>query len=233
MISIVIPVYNEAENILRQLEEIKKKVNSVTEVLIIYDFDEDSTLPVIKDNYDSFRDLNVLMIKNDIAPGVVNALKKGFSCVKGDYVLVLMADLSDDLTVVGGMVKKMEEGYDIVCGSRYMKGGKQIGGGIFKKTLSSLAGKSLHILTRIPTNDVTNNFKLYRRSVLENIRIESIGGFEIAMEITVKAFKKGYKITEISSIWTDRSSGHSNFKIWKWIPHYLRWYYYCIFKFSS
>lgn len=230
MISIVIPVYNEAENILEQLKEIKKKVNSITEVLIIYDFDEDSTIPIIKDNYDSFKDLNILMIKNDIAPGVVNALKKGFSCVKGNYVLVLMADLSDDLSIVGDMVKMMDEGYDIICGSRYMRGGKQIGGGIFKKTLSSLAGKSLHVLARVPTNDVTNNFKLYRKSVLDNIKIESAGGFEIAMEITVKAFKKGYKITEVPTTWTDRTSGQSNFKIWKWIPHYLKWYFYCIFK---
>ena len=68
MISIVIPVYNEAENILKQLEEIEKKVSEVKEVLIIYDFDEDSTLPVIKNNYNSFNDLNILMIKNDIAP---------------------------------------------------------------------------------------------------------------------------------------------------------------------
>jgi len=233
MISIVIPVYNEADNILEQLEQIKKNVSFIKEVLIIYDFDEDNTIPIIKNNYSNFKDLNISMIKNDISPGVVNALKKGFSVTKGNYILVLMADLSDDLSIVDKMIKKMDEGYDIVCGSRYMRGGKQIGGGVFKKTLSSIAGKSLHFLARIPTNDVTNNFKVYRKSMLDKINIESTGGFEIAMEITVKAFKKGCRITEIPSTWIDRTSGQSNFKIWKWTPHYLKWYFHCMFSFNN
>lgn len=231
MISIVIPVYNEADNILEQLERIKKNISFIEEVLIIYDFDEDSTLPVIKDNYSTFKSLNISMVKNDINPGVVNALKKGFSIARGKYILVLMADLSDDLSIVDKMIKKMSEGYDIVCGSRYMRGGKQMGGGILKKTLSSIAGRSLHLLAGISTNDVTNNFKIYRKTMLDQIIIESTGGFEIAMEITVKAFRKDFRITEIPSTWIDRTSGKSNFKIWKWVPHYLKWYFYCIFNF--
>lgn len=233
MISIVVPVYNEDKNILRLFTQIQDNILQDKETLVIYDFDGDSTIPVVKANTENFKSLCIKLVKNNYGSGVVNALKKGLDTVSGEYVLVLMADLSDDLSIVDKMIKKMDEGYDIVCGSRYMKGGVQLGGGIFKKSLSYLAGKSLKFLSRIPTNDVTNNFKMYRRSILKEIHIESTGGFEIAMEITVKAFKKGYRITEIPSIWTDRTSGQSNFKIWKWIPHYLKWYYYCIFKFSS
>lgn len=230
MLSIVIPVYNEADNILKLFNQIKKNITVDKEILIIYDFDEDNTIPVIKNNKDIFKNLNISLIKNDLGPGVVNALKAGFKNVRGEYTLVLMADLSDDLALVEKMIKEIKYGYDIVCGSRYMKGGKHIGGGILKKTLSSLAGRSLHILSRIPTSDITNNFKMYRSSILRELNIESNGGFEIAMEITVKAFKKGFKIIEIPTVWSDRTSGESNFKIWKWLPHYLRWYFYCIFK---
>ena len=78
MLSIVIPVYNEAENILNLLNEISRNIKFKKEILIIYDFDEDNTIPIIKSNYDTCKDLNILLIKNDIRPGVVNALKKGF-----------------------------------------------------------------------------------------------------------------------------------------------------------
>ena len=71
--------------------------------------------------------------------------------------------------------------------------------------MSRIADLTLHFFTRIPTHDATNNFKMYRSSVLKDIKIESTGGFEIAMEITVKAFKKGYKITEIPTTWNERT----------------------------
>jgi hypothetical protein len=98
-----------------------------------------------------------------------------------------------------------------------------------------LAGVSLHYLTGIPTHDVTNNFKLYDKSLLDEIPIQSTGGFEIAMEVTVKAFKKGCPICEIPTIWRDRTAGASRFKVWKWAPHYLRWYLYAVMpsRFSS
>ena len=229
MLSIVVPVYNEDKNILNLLEHIRNNIKQDKEILIVYDFDEDSTIPVVKNNLENFNNLGIKLIKNDFGRGVVNALKKGLACSEGEAILVLMADLSDDLKVVGQMIKKLGEGYDIVCGSRYMKGGRQIGGGKFKKSLSGLAGRSLRLLSRIPTKDVTNNFKMYRKSMLDKISIESKGGFEVAMEITVKAYKKGFKITEIPSVWLDRTEGSSNFKIWKWMPHYLKWYFYCLF----
>ena len=109
-----------------------------------------------------------------------------------------------------------------------MSGGKQYGGPFLKGLFSRVAGVSLHWLAGIPTHDISNSFKLYRRTILETIAIESAGGFEIGMEITVKAFLQGYKIAEVPTTWTDRSAGASNFKLWKWLPHYLRWYGLCV-----
>jgi dolichol-phosphate mannosyltransferase len=139
---------------------------------------------------------------------------------------VVMADLSDDLRAVEPMHRLLQEGYDVVCGSRYMSGGRQLGGPPLKTFLSRLAGKSLHLLTRLPTHDVTNSFKMYRASFLRSLTLESTGGFEIGMEIVVKAFVRGRPIAEVPSTWTDRVAGKSRFRLWKWLPNYLRWYAY-------
>jgi hypothetical protein len=123
------------------------------------------------------------------------------------------------------MIKKYNSGFDIVCGSRYMKGGNQIGGSIIKSFLSRLAGKSLNFFTRLPTKDCTNNYRLYSKKFLNSITIESVNGFEIGIELVVKAYlSKNFKITEVPTTWYDRSYGKSNFKIIKWIPSYLKWY---------
>lgn len=229
MIDIIIPVYNEADNIVKTFAEIAACIKSPKRVLIVYDFDEDNTLPVVGRHREEF-DFEIQMVKNDRGPGVINAIITGFSNAVQDKVLVMMADLSDKLDVVDLMVAKMDEGYDVVCGSRYMRGGEQRGGPFLKSLFSRTAGLSLHLLTAIPTHDVTNSFKLYSKRLLDAVHIESTGGFEIGLEITVKAYCLGYLVTEVPSQWQDRVDGTSNFHMWKWMPRYLHWYFYCIHK---
>lgn len=229
MLDIIVPVYNEDKGILKLFDEIQSEIKVPKRVLIVYDFEEDTTLSVVlseKENYP----FEIILVKNNIGRGVLNAIKVGMQTAVNEMILVMMADSSDKLDVVDSMCSKMDEGYDLVCGSRYMKGGKQTGGPFLKGLFSRTAGISLHILTAIPTHDVTNSFKLYRKSMLDKILIESTGGFEIGLEITVKAYVMGYKITEIPSQWFDREEGESNFHMWKWLPHYLHWYFYCIGK---
>ncbi len=230
-LAIIIPVYNEAENINKTLTAIQEKISTPHAIYIVYDFDEDNTLPVAGGFLEKGLDLK--FIKNS-RPGVVNAIKEGLKTAEEDYLLVTMADMSDDYSIVDGMCGLMAEGYDVVCGSRYMKGGRQIGGPLLKKTISRLADVSLRYLTGLPTHDATNSFKLYRKSMLESMEIRSDGGFEIGMEIVVKAYFSGFKVAEIPCVWTDREKGESRFKIIEWAPKYLRWYFYAMKKrFSS
>ena len=227
-LQIIVPVYNEGENIGRTLADIEDRIATPHETFIVYDFDEDSTLPVVNDIVRERNAKNVFLVKNGCGNGVLGALRTGFLSADDGVVLVVMADSSDDLTVVDGMFEKINEGYDIVCGSRYIKGGKQVGGPIIKGVLSRIAGVSLHLTTGIPTHDITNSFKMYRRNVLDDIEIESRGGFEIGMEIVIKAFFKGYRITEVPSTWHDRTAGRSRFKLIKWAPGYLGWYVFAV-----
>ena len=224
-LGIVIPVYNEAENIGETLIAIKRKIKTPYSIYIVYDFDEDNTLPVARGFLERGEDL--VFVRNP-ERGVVNAIKTGLRRTEEDYLLVTMADLSDDYGVVDSMCNLMSDGYDIVCGSRYMKGGKQIGGPLVKKTLSRIADVSLKYLVGLPTHDATNSFKLYRKSMFDAIEIEGDGGFEIGMEILVKAHFAGFKITEVPCVWRDRQKGKSRFKIIKWMPKYLKWYIYAI-----
>ena len=227
-LQIVIPVYNEGENIGKTLAEIESKITTPHSILLVYDFDEDSTIPVVNEIIREQNATNIFLIRNRYGKGVLSAIRTGFDSAKHGVVLVVMADSSDELSVVDGMFEKINQGYDIVCGSRYMKGGKQVGGPIIKGLLSRIAGRSLHLITGIPTHDITNSFKMYRRAVLDDMKIESRGGFEIGMEIVIKAFLKGYKITEIPSTWRDRIAGKSRFRLLKWLPAYIRWYLYAI-----
>ena len=224
LLDLIIPVWNEGENITATLREIEDKVFTPHRILIVYDFDEDNTIPVIRKYTKEKGKDNLDLVKNHYGKGVLKALKTGFEVAKAEVLLVVMADTSDDLSIVDEMFKRINQGYDIVCGSRYMEGGKQIGGPKLKKFLSRLAGVSLHLFSGIPTHDITNSFKMYRKSVFKDMQIESSGGFEIGMEIVVKAYLKGYKITELPSVWQDRTAGESRFKIAQWLPKYIRWY---------
>jgi dolichol-phosphate mannosyltransferase len=225
-LQIIVPVYNERDNFGELYRSIKKHVGTDHIIYVVYDFDEDDTIPVVRELQKL--DERLVLVKNLYGPGVLNAIKTGFRSASAGPCLVVMADLSDDLSIVERMLEQYRRGFKVVCASRYMPGGQQIGGPVLKKTLSRFAGVSLRYLTGIPTHDVTNSFKLYDKSLLNETSIESKGGFEIAMELTVKAFKKRYPICEIPATWRDRTAGTSRFKLWKWAPHYLRWYVYAL-----
>lgn len=224
-LTIVIPVYNEGENIAAAIARIEKEVNNEHSINVIYDFDEDTSAPVVEKEKSKYK-TPIHLIKNKYGRGVLKAIKTGLETAETAYVIVTMADLSDPPVVMNKMLAiALEENADIVCGSRYMKGGKQTGGPLIKGLMSRFAGLSLHYFAKLPTHDATNSFKLYRTSFLKKQKIESTGGFELGMELVVKAHLQGYKILETPTTWTDRQAGKSNFKIIEWLPSYLKWYF--------
>ena len=225
-LGVVVPVYNEAENILNTLRELESHVPVPTTCYVVADTEEDPTFTVL-DQFEGEM-VTVKPTLNGYGRGALNAIKWGLHHAEEDAVVVTMADMSDDLQSLVEMWEGYKAGYHVVCGSRYMPGGRQSGGPWFKAFLSRMAGVSLHYLTRLPTKDVTNSFKLYHKMVIENIEIESTGGFEIGMEIVVKAWTMGYRVTEVPTSWQDRTAGESRFRLWAWLPRYLHWYFYCL-----
>ena len=224
-LTIVIPVFNEGANFPFLWDEINSHIRSPFLALVVYDFDEDDTVPAVQKILDG-GETRIRLVKNNVRRGVVGAILTGFNQVESGPVLVVMADLSDDLGQVDKMLALYREGHDLVAGSRYMKGGSIEGGPRFKQFLSRMAGLSLHLFRGIPTHDATNAFKIYDSQMLKPMAIESQGGFELNLELTVKAFLAGYRIGEVPSRWRDRARGESRFQLWGWLPHYLRWYFF-------
>ena len=108
-------------------------------------------------------------LRNDLGRGVLNAMKAGIAGTTAPYVLISMADGSDEPHVVDPMVALARGGADVVAASRYMRGGRQIGGPPLKRLMSRIAGLTLHWFAGVPTHDPTNNFKLYSRRFLDSI----------------------------------------------------------------
>ena len=221
-LAIVLPVYNEGEAVEPVLRALHAGLATTHELVVVYDFDEDTTVPVIAR---LAAEIPVLRgLRNDLGRGVLNAMKAGIAGTTAPYVLISMADGSDEPHVVDPMVALARDGADVVAASRYMPGGRQIGGPLVKRLLSRAAGLSLHHVGGVATHDPTNNFKLYSRRFLDATPIESQAGFELALELTVKATIAGRRVAEVPTTWRDRTAGQSNFKLRKWLPQYLRWY---------
>ena len=222
-LSVVIPVYNEGENVVPTLRGVVEKTRTrPLEVLVVHDFDEDTTVPVVKQLHAELPE--VRLHRNTLGRGVLNAIKSGLSAAAAPYVLVTMGDGSDDPNDIDAMYALASGGADVVAGSRYMRGGRQVGGPLLKRSMSRAAGLSLHWLGGLPVHDATSNFRMYSRRLLDQVTIESTGGFELGIELTVKAYTLGMRVAEVPTTWRDRTAGQSRFKLWSWLPRYLYWY---------
>lgn len=221
-VSIVIPVYNEGEDIVPILDRIFEGVTLPCEVLVVYDSEEDTTAPVLASYAD--KDPRVVPTLNTYGRGPANAIRFGIDQARSPCVVVTMADGSDDPRQVDDLARLVERGVVVAAASRYAPGGQQVGGPPLKGFLSRMAGLTLHWLCRIGTRDATNSFKAYQTAFVREVGIDSRSGFEIGLELTAKAKRLRLPIAEIPTIWLERQVGLSNFKLARWIPHYLYWY---------
>lgn len=220
----MIPVYNEGENVVPTLHGlVDKTATRPLEILVVHDFDEDTTVPVVKRLQSELP--QVRLYRNTLGRGVINAMKSGLRAARAPYVLITMGDGSDDPSDVDAMYALARGGADVVAGSRYMRGGRQLGGPPLKRSMSRVAGLSLHWLGGLPIHDATSNYRLYSKRLLNQVTIESVGGFELGLELTVKAYRLGMRVAEVPTTWRDRTVGESRFRLWSWLPRYLHWYW--------
>jgi dolichol-phosphate mannosyltransferase len=200
-ISVVIPAYNEGDSIVAVLDRIFDAVESECEILVVVDFAEDTTVPVLQDY--SEREPRLHTLVSTYGRGPANAIRFGIDQVKNPVVVVTMADGSDDPRQIDAL---------------------QVGGPMLKSLLSKTAGRSLGTFGRVGTRDATNSFKAYSTEFIREVGIDSRSGFEIGLELTAKARRLRRPVAEVPTIWLDRTIGESNFKLAAWIPRYLRWY---------
>src|SRR5450759_3173179 len=220
------PVWNEGERAVPTLRAFAVAVHTSFELLVVHDMPDDTTVPVVERLTAEIPGLRAH--RNELGKGVLNAMKAGIAAARAPYVLITMADGSDEYANVDRMVALAREGADVVAASRYMRGGRQLGGPRLKRLMSRTAGLSLHWFAGVPIHDPTNNFKLYSGRFLDTVTLESTAGFELALELSVKATLARRQLAEVPTTWRDRTAGKSNFKLRKWLPHYLHWYFVAI-----
>lgn len=221
-VSVVIPAHREGEAIDPVLARIAEAVALPHEVLVVVDFEEDETAPVVRRRAE--QDARVRLLVNTYGRGPANAIRFGIEHAAAPVAVVTMADGSDDPRQIDDLTRLVERGVVVAAASRYMPGGQQVGAPFRKRLLSRLAGRSLQWLARVGTRDATNSFKAYSTAFVREVGIDSRHGFEIGLELTAKARRLRRPVAEIPTIWLERDTGISNFKLAAWIPHYLHWY---------
>lgn len=224
-LDILLPIYHEEENIERVLNGIRLHVKTPHRVYAIFYNKKDPTIPAVERIMKTDKSIIPIISKGT---GLGNQLRTGFKIAKAPILTIMMSDLSDDPRDIDKMVKKINQGFDIVGGSRYSDRGRRIGGSKLKAALSFWGCRTLVWFTGIPTYDATNAFKTFRSELLHAVKPISKSGYELTLELTVKAYMQGYKITEVPTIWKERDKGYSKFKLFTFMPKYLRWYFFAI-----
>jgi len=224
-LDILIPVFNENETIVKTIKNILVNVRCRYKILICYDYNEDPTLKIIKENFPN--NPKIQFVKN-FSTGFNNALLSGFKEAKSEAVLFYMADDHINHDVINLCYEKFKEGYQIICPSRFIKGGQMIGNPFMKSFLTKLASFFLFNFTSFPIKDPTNSFRLFPRDLMDKIKIESNKGFTLSLELTAKAHRLNYKMIEIPVTWMERKAGKSRFKLITFILPYTKWLIYII-----
>lgn len=220
-ISVVVPAHNEEDNLpilVKNLQDLIKKDKLDAEIVLVDDNSNDST-PEISDNLKKEYD-NVFTIHRFGNRGMGNALLEGSKKAKGDIIVWVMADLSDDLNTIPKFIKKIEDGYDIVFGSRYMKGGSSGDLSPFKK-IASRGFSTLSGILGIKVHDITNAFRAFKKEVLNSIKLES-ADFAISPEFALKAHLAGFKLDEVPTTYSNRKKGIAKFKMLEMTKKYFK-----------
>jgi glycosyltransferase involved in cell wall biosynthesis len=221
-IDIVIPVYNEGENILSLLNAFDREVRSPVRILICYDHDDDTTLAATNKINSRF---DIVPVRNR-GRSAHGAVLTGFQHSTAPAVISYMADDDYNAGLIDKMIELFWRGNDVVCPSRFIPGGSMVGCPWLKDFLVRAASFSLYHFGRLPSHDATNAFRLFSSRLLGSVKIESIEGFTYSLELLAKSHRMGLKVAEIPAQWFERAQGKSRFQVFKWAPAYLRWYFY-------
>ena len=163
----------------------------------------------------------IVPVQNRGPHGFGRAVVCGFDQARGDAVVVMMADGSDDPRDVVKYWRVLQEGYDCAFGSRFIKGGAAEDYPWVKLTLNRLANWFIMVLFGIRLNDTTNAFKAYRRDVIEGCRPFLAPHFNLTIEVPLKAIVRGYSYRVVPIAWRNRTSGSSKFRIKEMGSRYL------------
>ena len=207
---VIIPTYNEAENISQIIDEVLSQHESV-EILIVDDNSPDGTAEIVEKKMEKNSRIHILKRKGKM--GLGSAYVAGFKYAlkeKYDYIFEMDADFSHDPKVIPQMLEEIKDN-DLVIGSRYVDGINVVNWPLIRLMLSYFASKYVYFITGMRIKDPTGGFKCFRREVLEAIDLDNIlsDGYSFQIEMNYRVWSKKFRIKEIPIIFTDRRSGQS------------------------
>ena len=215
-VSIVLGTYNERENLPKLIDAIEQvfQENQVTgEILVVDDNSPDGTSDVARELGSKYGNIRLLWRPSKMGPGSAHA--DGYRAAKGEIIVAMDTDFSHDPYDIPRFLRKIEDGYDLVQASRYIKGGSYEVNSFqtWRKRMASRYGNVLiSFLARCPVHDFTTSYRAIRRDVVQNVQTESRGN-SFFMEFVVKAYRKGYRIAELPITFRDRVVGKSKLKL--------------------
>ncbi len=228
LLSVVIPAHNEAGHIAPTVREVHAALAGGRiphEILVVNDNSQDATEQVLQDLQ---REIPSLHYINNTPPnGYGFAVRAGLVAFRGEAVAIVMADGSDSPDDLVAYYRKFEEGYDCVFGSRFVRGASVVDYPWPKLVMNRLANFFIRTLFMIGYNDVTNAFKLYRRSVIAGLQPLLAYHFNLTVELPLKSIVRGYKYTVVPIAWRNRTKGVSKFRIKEMGSRYLFIVFYC------
>ncbi len=222
LLSVIIPARDEEGCIASTVEHlfVELRLRGVPhEIVVVDDGSTDSTWKILQTQRERIPTL--VPVQNPGLNGFGRAVVYGLDHSKGDAVVVMMADESDDCRDVVTYWKVLNEGYDCVFGSRFVKGGGTIDYPYLKLKINRLANFFLRMLFRMHLNDTTNAFKAYRRTVIDGCRPFLSPHFNLTIEIPLKAIVRGYTWKVVPITWRNRRSGAPKLKIKEMGSRYL------------
>jgi dolichol-phosphate mannosyltransferase len=228
LLSVVIPAHNEEGRIAETVLEIYQHLTAAGiahEILVVNDNSSDRTEAIL---IDLEREVRTLRHINNAPPnGFGFAVRAGLAAFKGDAVAIVMADASDRPADLVAYYRKLQEGYDCAFGSRFMRGATIVDYPWPKLLMNRLANLFIKTLFWMSYNDVTNAFKMYRRSVIAGVQPLLAYHFNLTVELPLKAIVRGYKFAVIPTAWLNRTEGVSKFRIKEMGSRYLFIVFYC------
>jgi glycosyltransferase involved in cell wall biosynthesis len=224
-VSVIIPACGTGAAIIGVLDRLFESVTLSCEVLVVADSPADPTLGVAMDYAE--RESRVGCVVNLYSAGVANSIRSGMDAARADVIVVTMPDGRDDVRQIDDLARLVERGCAVAAASRFSRGGQLAGAPRVRRIVSRGACRSLQIFTRLGTSDATNSFKACSAAFARRAGIDSRYGFDIGIELTAKARRLRLPIAEIPTIGVDHLSEMSDLTIARWIPGYLRWYWFC------
>lgn len=230
-LSVIIPGHDEEatiEETVVTFHKALKKAKIPHEILVVNDNSSDKTESILKRLTRSITE--VRYVNNTPPNGFGFAVRKGLESYEGSCVALVMADMSDRPEDLISYYRKMQEGYDCVFGSRFIKGGKTIDYPRTKLVLNRFTNTIIRILFGVRYNDMTNAFKLYRRDTIEGLKPFMSHHFNLTVELPLKAVVRGYSYTVVPNHWTNRKESESNLKIKEMGSRYFFIILYCLIE---